>query len=340
MSLSSSRIGLEVRNEKLPLKAPFRISGYTFHDSPVTLVTLRDDDVEGGGEAAGVYYLNDTTDRMLAMIEAQRDAIEAGITREELRSLLPPGGARNAVDCALWELESRRAHTPVWQLAGVEPPHPLLTTFTVSANSAEAMAEVARSYADARAIKVKLTGELDTDIERLRKVRAARPDVWLGVDANQGYKREPLEILLRALKEARVSLLEQPCQRGEEAELDGIDRTIPIAADESVQGLDELDTLAGRFDIVNIKLDKCGGLTEGLLIAERTRQLGMSVMVGNMIGTSLAMAPAFVLGQHCDVVDLDGPIFLVRDRDPGVKYRDGLVHCDEAVWGFQRQSVA
>ena len=340
MSVINSRVGLEVHNEKLPLKAPFRISGYIFHDSPVTLVTLRDGSVEGHGEAAGVYYLNDTTDRMLATIEAHRDAIERGLTREELRSLLPPGGARNALDCALWELESRRARTPVWQLAGVETPRPLLTTFTVSANEPAAMAEVARSYAGARAIKLKLTGDLAADIERVHKVRAARPDVWLGVDANQGYKRDTLDRLLSELKRARVSLLEQPCQRGEEAELDGIDHTIPIAADESVLGLDEVEALAGRFDVVNTKLDKCGGLTEGLLIAARARALGMKVMVGNMIGTSLAMAPAFILGQQCDVVDLDGPIFLQQDRSPGVVYRDGLIHCDDLVWGYSRRAAA
>src|SRR5205085_11336748 len=158
MSTTQSRVGLEVHNENLPLKAPFRIDGYTFHHSPVTLVTLRAGDVERHGEAAGVYYLNDTTDRILATIEANRDTIESGLTREELRRMLPPGGARNAVDCALWELESRRARTPVWQLAGIETPRPLLTTFTVSANWPETMADVARSYASARAIKVKLTG--------------------------------------------------------------------------------------------------------------------------------------------------------------------------------------
>src|SRR5947208_8058738 len=232
MSTTQSRVGLEVHNANLPLKAPFRISGYIFHDSPVTLVTLRDGSVEGHGEAAGVCYLTDTTDRMLAAIEAHRDAIECGLTRAELRSLLPPGGARNALDCALWELESRRARTPVWQLAGVETPRPLLTTFTVSANEPAAMVEVARSYAGARAIKLKLTGDLAADIERVHRVRAARPEVWLGVDANQGYKRDTLDRLLPELKEARVSLLEQPCPRGEEAELDGIDHTIPIAADE------------------------------------------------------------------------------------------------------------
>src|SRR5207253_11379474 len=157
MSTTQSRVGLEVHNENLPLRAPFRISGYTFHDSPVTLVTLRDGSVEGRGEAAGVYYLNDTTDRMLATIEAHRDAIESGLTREELRFLLPPGGARNALDCALWELESGRAQAPVWQLAGVETPRPLLTTFTVCANETAAMAEVARSYARARASQLTRT---------------------------------------------------------------------------------------------------------------------------------------------------------------------------------------
>src|SRR5207302_3029891 len=187
MSTTQSRVGLEVHNENLPLRAPFRISGYTFHDSPVTLVTLRDASVEGRGEAAGVYYLNDTTDRMLAAIEAHRDAIERGLMREDLRSLLPPGGARNALDCALWELESRRARMPVWQLAGVETPRPLLTTFTVSANESAAMAEVARSYAGARAIKLKLTGDLAADIDRVHKVRAVRTEVGLGDGVNQWY---------------------------------------------------------------------------------------------------------------------------------------------------------
>jgi L-alanine-DL-glutamate epimerase-like enolase superfamily enzyme len=331
---------LEVRNDELLLKVPFRISGYTFHGSPITLVTLRDSSIEGRGEASGVYYLDDKPDKMLATIEAKRQAIEGDLTREELRQLLPPGGARNAVDCALWELESQRASTPVWKLAGIDAPRPLLTTFTVSANSPDAMAEGARKFSQARAIKLKLTGELEIDLERVRAVRSARPDVWLGVDANQGYERKTLEQILPVLIETRVSLLEQPCPRGREAELDGIDHTIPIAADESVQGLDEVDGLSGRFDVVNIKLDKCGGLTEGLLISERARALGMKVMVGNMIGTSLAMAPAFVLGQHCDVVDLDGPIFLQQDRSPGVTYRNGLIHCDDLVWGYSRRAAA
>ncbi|PZR72619.1 MAG: dipeptide epimerase [Chthoniobacterales bacterium] len=331
---------LEVHNEELRLKEPFRISGYTFENAPVTVVTLRDGEFAGRGEASGVYYLNDTPDKMLATIEAKRDAIESGLTRDELRELLPAGGARNALDCALWELEARRANKPVWQLAGIEAPKPLLTTFTVSANDPELMAKGATGYTQARAIKLKLTGEVDDDTARVRAVRVARTDVWLGVDANQGYTRSTIEKLLPALVDARVSLLEQPCARGRESELDGVDHSIPIAADESVQGLDEVAVLAGRFDIVNIKLDKCGGLTEGLLIGARARELGMKVMVGNMIGTSLAMAPAFILGQQCDVVDLDGPIFLQGDRTPGVTYENGLINCDEVVWGFARQKAA
>lgn len=333
-------VRLEVHNEDLRLKEPFRISGYTFHDSPVTIVNLSEGACEGRGEGSGVYYLQDLPHEMLGTIEANRDAIESGLTRDELRRLLPPGGARNALDCALWDLEACRANQPVWQLAGLGSPRPLLTTFTVSAKEPAQMAEGAKAYTAARAIKLKLTGEVEIDLARVRAVRAARPDVWLGVDANQGYVPDTLARLLPALVDARVSLLEQPCVRGREADLDGIDHVIPIAADESVQNLNEIESLVGRFDVVNIKLDKCGGLTEGLLIGERARALGMKVMVGNMIGTSLAMAPAFVLGQQCDVVDLDGPIFLTKDRSPGAIYEDGLIRCDDAVWGSGRTPSA
>lgn len=328
---------LDIRNERLGFRKPFRIAGYTFKDVPVTVVTLRDGAHEGRGEAAGVYYLGDQPEGMAARIEAQRDAIESGLTRQELQALFPAGGARNALDCAMWELESLRAGVPVWRLAGIEAPRPLLTTFTLGAEDPAVMAEGAKELTHARAIKLKLNGEPDTDIERIRAVRAARPDVWLGVDANQSYVRATIERLLPALLESRVLLLEQPCQRGHESELDGVEHVVPIAADESVQGLDEVEALVGRFDVVNIKLDKCGGLTEGLLMAERARALGMKVMVGNMVGTSLAMAPAFVLGQHCDIVDLDGPLFLVSDHAPSVTYDDGLIRCDDHVWGSARR---
>jgi L-alanine-DL-glutamate epimerase-like enolase superfamily enzyme len=327
------RVAMEVRNEHLPLKAPFRISGYTFIEVPVAVAVLRDGAIEGRGEAAGVYYLGDTPPAMCAALEALRGEIEAGLTREALHALLPPGGARNALDCALWELEARRAGQPVWKLAGMAAPRPLLTTFTLGADDPASMAAGATGCAQARALKLKLTGDVDVDVERVRAVRAARPEVWLGVDANQGYVPDTLAGLLPALLAARVALLEQPFARGREAELDGFERPIPIAADESVQGLSEVEALAGRFDVINIKLDKCGGLTEALRMMALADRLGLRVMVGNMVGSSWAMAPAFVLGQRCDVVDLDGPTFLRIDRSPGVVYADGRIDCPDAVWG-------
>ena len=326
-------IELDLQIEPLPLSAPFRISGHVFDAMPAVVVTLRDGDHIGRGEAAGVYYNDDHPEQMLATLEALRPRIEAGLYREDLRKLLPAGGARNALDCAMWELESQRSGLPVWQLVGLKGVEPLLTTFTVGADAPAAMADKAAAYAQARALKLKLTGEPELDAARVRAVRARCPDPWIGVDANQGYTRDSLPSLLPVLVEARVALLEQPCPRGGEDQLDGIPRLLPFAADESILDLAELEARHHRFDVINIKLDKCGGLTEGLMMARRARELGKKVMVGNMAGTSLAMAPAFVLGQYCDVVDLDGPVFLVRDRSPSVRYEGGLIHCGDEVWG-------
>ncbi|KGQ18017.1 Mandelate racemase [Lysobacter dokdonensis DS-58] len=331
--IQTDRVELVLRNELLRLSEPFRISGHVFEASPVTVVNLKQGHSIGRGEASGVYYLRDEPADMIRTLESLRDRIEGGLTRDELRDILPPGGARNALDCALWELEARNAGIPAWKLAGMEKPRPLTTTFTVGAADPDVMAEKALGYTHAKAIKLKLTGDVEIDIARLNAVRAVRPDAWIGVDANQGYMPNTLQRLLPALVDAKVALLEQPCRRGMERELDGIDRTVPIAADESILSLVELEERAHWFDVCNIKLDKCGGLTEGLMMARRARELGLQVMVGNMVGTSLAMAPAFLLGQFCDIVDLDGPIFLQRDRSPGVVYFDGLVDCPAAVWG-------
>jgi L-alanine-DL-glutamate epimerase-like enolase superfamily enzyme len=324
---------LELHNEPLPLSAPFRISGYVFDAMPATIVTLRDGAHVGRGEAAGVYYNDDRPDGMLATLQSLRTRIEAGIDRAAVNALLPPGGARNALDCALWELDARRAGVPVWKLAGLDGVRPLLTTFTVGADDPDVMAQRAAAYVGARALKLKLTGEAGLDAQRVRAVRRRCPDAWIGVDANQGYDADTLPALLPVLVDAGVSLLEQPCRRGHEADLDGIERALPFAADESILDLAELEARHARFDVINIKLDKCGGLSEGLRMARRARELGKQVMVGNMAGSSLAMAPAFVLGQFCDVVDLDGPVFLKQDRTPGVVYRDGFVDCPSVVWG-------
>ena len=328
-----ARLKFDVAVETLRLAEPFRISGFCFETAEVVYVTLDDGQYRGRGEAAGVYYMQDDLAHMTQALQQARPEIEAGPTRQQLRGILPPGGARAAVDAALWELEARRAGTTAWRLAGLTTVHPVRTTLTVSADSVEAMTARAVKYATARAIKVKLTGELELDLARVRSIRAARPDVWLGVDANQGYSIHELPALVRGLCEQQVLLLEQPLPRGREADLQGFRSPIPIAADESILSLEELPTAVGRFGVVNIKLDKCGGLTEGLMMAEEARGLGLEVMVGTMIGTSLATAPAFILAQQCSIVDLDGPTFLVQDRSPSVVYRDGDLFAGDEVWG-------
>jgi len=254
------------------------------------------------------------------------------VDRRSLQLLLPPGGARNALDCALWDLEAKTTGRPAWQIAGLEEPRPLLTTLTCSAGTPAEMASAARAYTMARALKLKLTGE-PVDADRVLAVRATRADAWLGVDANQGFTRASLERLMPVLVEARVALIEQPFPVRQEALLDGLQSPIPIAADESVQGVADIAALSGRCSVINIKLDKCGGLTEGLAMARAARDLGMDPMVGNMLGTSLAMSPAFLVGQLCGVVDLDGPLFLKTDRPDTVQYTDGFISCPRTQWG-------
>jgi L-alanine-DL-glutamate epimerase-like enolase superfamily enzyme len=329
----SGALALRVVVEKFPLKEPFRITGHTMVDTDVVTVTLEKDGFVGRGEASGVYYrTEEDVPNSVRRIEVVRPQIEAGIDREYLQRLLPIGGARNAVDCALWDLEAKLTGRSAWQIAGLDRPRPLLTTFTVSAKSPDDMATDARAYTQAKAIKLKLTGHPE-DADRVRAVRAARPDVWLGIDANQGFTRSSLEALMPALLETRVALIEQPLPVGREVELDGLHSPIPLAADESVQGSADLPGLVGRFDVINIKLDKCGGLTEGLAMARAAARLGLDVMVGNMLGTSLAMAPSFLVGQLCSIVDLDGPIFLKVDRSSPVLYAGGMISCPESLWG-------
>lgn len=327
------KLQMQVEIERLPLKSPFRISGYTFAEIPVAVVTLRSGSLAGRGEAAGVYYLKDTPDQIATTLEKHRADIERGIDRQQLIELLPRGGARNAVDCALWDLEAKQAGQPVWQLAGLDHVSPKITTFTLGADDPSVVARGAVELSHARALKLKLDGNVDADKERVRRVRDARPDVWLGVDANQGFSIESLQAAMPTFIAAGVQLIEQPLPRGREADLEDFKSSIPLAADESVQDGAEIAALAGRFQVVNIKLDKCGGLTEALRMVNEARRLGLHVMVGNMIGTSLAMAPAFVVAQWCDYVDLDGPIFLAQDRSPAVSYQNGSVSCVGEIWG-------
>lgn len=323
---------LDVRVESWPMRSPFRISGKEFTSAEIVVVEASDGVHRGRGEACGVYYTGDLPDRMVAQIEALMPAA-ATLDRESLQHLLPAGGARNAVDCALWELDAARAGKPAWQLAGLDAVRPLPTVFTIGIDSVGEMARQALDMTHARAIKIKLAGD-DLDAARVRVIRAARPDAWLGIDANRGFDRDGFLALLPVLHEARVSLIEQPFAIGREGDMAGIDRSIPVAADESVQEIGDLPGLAGLFDIINIKLDKCGGLTHALAMEQEARRLGFRVMVGNMTGTSWSQAAGFILGQRCDFVDLDGPTFLAADRDPPVRYADGMIHCPDTVWGL------
>ncbi|MBB6427262.1 dipeptide epimerase [Sphingopyxis sp. JAI128] len=329
----ASKLTLDLRVERFPYHQPFRISGHVFTETALLVAEISDGARVGRGEGAGVYYLGDDIDHMLAEAVRVRGAIENGATREELQRLLPPGGARNAIDCAFWDLEAKQTGRPVWELAGLEQPKALRSTLTLGADRAENMAKAALAIDPEAPVKVKLTGDLADDLARVEAIRAARPDAWIGVDANQGYDVATLADLLPVLVSARVAQLEQPLKRGREPDLDGLERPLPFVADESALSLADTASLVGRFDIVNIKLDKCGGLTEGLAIARQAKKLGLDVMVGNMMGTSLSMAPSYLVGQLCDIVDLDGPTFLARDRVPGVGYRGGMIHCPAEIWG-------
>ncbi|MBS0333235.1 MAG: dipeptide epimerase, partial [Proteobacteria bacterium] len=258
--------------------------------------------------------------------------IEAVDDRRALQQLLPPGGARSAIDCALWELEASEAGLTVRELAGIEATRPLQTVFTLGIDAPGAMAQAASQARDSTALKLKLAGD-GLDGDRVKAVRKARPDAWLGADANQALNPESLASALPALVASDVRLLEQPFPIGRDHWLDGRPRPIPFAADESVQGLADVAGCVGRYDVINVKLDKCGGLTEALAMRDAIAAAGLGLMVGNMTGTSLAMAPAFLVGQACQVVDLDGPLLLEADRLPGMTYRNGLVDCPPGVWG-------
>ena len=255
--------------------------------------------------------------------------------REGLQRLLPAGGARNALDCALWDLEAQRLGVPAWRIADLEPPMPQITAHTIGAGSPQKMGQSALEYSGARLIKLKLTGE-PVDAERVRRVRMMRPDVGLIVDANQGFTRETLLELLPVLVDADVKLIEQPFRIGQEAQLENLDSPIPFGADESAQTAADVARLAPYFEVINIKLDKSGGLTEALAMVREIRRPGLEAMIGNMTGTSLAMAPAFLVAQSCKFVDLDGPMFLQSDRVPAVTYHAGAISCPEALWGGAR----
>jgi L-alanine-DL-glutamate epimerase-like enolase superfamily enzyme len=316
--------------EQWKLEAPFRITGHVFHVIEMLHVKISQNGIEGRGEAAGVYYLNETGDSIHADAESVRDALELGADRETLRMLLPAGGARNAIDCALWDLEAKLSGQSIWDMTGIAP-QKTQSFFTVGIDTPEKMAEKALSL-DSSKLKVKLDGELP--LECISAVRAARPDAEIIVDVNQGWSFAQLVELAPKFKALNISMIEQPLPRGADQELEGYDSPVPLCADESCLTTDEFAQAARRYQIINIKLDKTGGLTEALDLAKMAREHGKDLMIGNMVGTSLGMAPGYVIAQLCKFVDLDGTLYLNGDREHPMTFEQGFMSRPESMlWG-------
>jgi L-alanine-DL-glutamate epimerase-like enolase superfamily enzyme len=323
---------LSAHIETWELRQPFHIAGAEWLNSAALVVHLEEGGHVGRGEAQGIFYLGETAESLLEQINAAAGDISAGISRQDLQHLLPHGGARNAVDCALWDLECKRSGKTVWQLTGIQP-GPVTTVFTIGLEkSPEAMARKAAAADHAPLLKIKL--DADRPVDRLSAIRAARPDARLVVDANQAWNLDLLRDILPACAELGLEMIEQPLPRGNDQALEGFESPVMLAADESCLHCGELDAAASRYDMINIKLDKTGGLTEALKLAQSASKRGCKLMVGNMIGTSLSMAPAFVIAQLCEFVDIDGPLLLKYDHPHGLKYRQGVVKCvDTRLWG-------
>jgi L-Ala-D/L-Glu epimerase len=322
---------LSVRGETWPAVGPFRITGKTFVEFESIVVEVSDGNQTGRGEALGIYYLNETQSNMLALAEALRPRIEEGIDRVVLQGLLPPGGVRNAIDCALWDLEAKATGQTIWSLTRIAP-KALQTVFTIGMEDTPLQMANKAAAADAGLLKIKLDG--DRPVERLLAIRTARPDARLVVDANQGWDIALLHEVLDVAVELRLEMIEQPLPRGDDAALEGLRPPVPLCADESCLHLGELDAIANRYQMINIKLDKTGGLTHALQLAQRARQRGLGLMVGCMGGSSLAMAPAFVVGCLADLVDIDGPLLQKSDRLHGIHYSSGAVDVfGPELWG-------
>ncbi len=326
-------IGCSTTIERWELLEAFATARDSITHIPVIVATLAGSaGGRGWAEAAGVDYDGETPASIAAQVAAVAPALDDSITGKDLLRLLPPGGARNALDCALWDLRAKESGIAVWQAAGLRPPRPVLTVLTIGLGDEADTRRKARAVAGYPILKLKVDAERHVDVVRM--VREECPGARLVVDANQAWSRTLLERLLPRLEELSVELVEQPLPRGDDAALDGLRSPLPLAADESCTDRGSLAGLAGRYQYANIKLDKCGGLTEALAMVREANRLGLGLMVGNMCGTSLAMAPAFLIAQSCRYVDLDGPLLQRLDRDAPIRFESGLMHVpDRALWG-------
>lgn len=325
-------ISLSVRVEHWPLADRFVISRGAKTEVVVVMVELREGHARGRGECVPYSRYGETVEGVVAAIEAMREAVGGGLDRLALQEALPAGAARNALDCAFWDLEAKRSGCGAHEIAGLPAPRPRETAFTISLDTPQAMAEAARRAAGRRLLKVKLGAS--GDAARIAAVREAAPAAELIVDANEGWNPDNIEENLAACARAGVTLVEQPLPAADDDILAAIARPIPLCADESVHDRGSLAALIGKYDAVNIKLDKAGGLTEALALAAEAERRGFAVVAGCMVATSLSMAPAMLLAQSARVVDLDGPLFLACDRPHGLRYEGSVVHPPgPSLWG-------
>jgi L-alanine-DL-glutamate epimerase-like enolase superfamily enzyme len=329
---SAPPISLSVEIEHWPIAGAFVISRGAKTQADVVVATLSDGRCCGRGECVPYSRYGETVEGVATAVAAMAAVIAGGLDRRALQQAMPSGAARNAIDCAFWDLAAKQSGRPVHELAGLPAPEPLTTAYTISLGTPRAMAEAAEQAAGRPLLKVKL-GRGD-DQARIAAVRRAAPRSELIVDANEGWTPDMLDANLAACAEAGVTLVEQPLPAGRDAALEQTKRPLPVCADESVHAGGSLAALVGRYDAVNIKLDKAGGLTEALAMAQRAERLGFAIVAGCMVATSLAMAPAMLLAQRARVVDLDGPLLLACDRPNGLRYDGSRVHpAASALWG-------
>jgi len=323
---------LSARIERWPIAGSFTISRGAKTEAVTVVAEVSRGGLTGRGECAPYPRYGETPEATLAALQAMQDPLLRGLDRRALQAAMPPGAARNALDCALWDLEAKTSGQRVWNLLGRPAPIACVTAYTISLGSPEAMAAATARAAHRSLLKIKLGG--DGDGARIAAVRKAAPDCELIVDANEAWTSDNLEQNLRQCAQAGVTLVEQPLPAGQDEALKRIRRPLAVCADESVHDRKSLDGLRDRYDAVNIKLDKTGGLTEALVMADAAQALGFQIMIGCMVATSLAMAPAMLLARAARFVDLDGPLLLARDREDGLRYDGSLVYPPEAaLWG-------
>jgi L-alanine-DL-glutamate epimerase-like enolase superfamily enzyme len=324
---------LAARIERWPVAGSFVISRGAKTHVDVVVATVAEAEWRGRGEATAIYYHGESAESVREQILDMTGAIAEGATRADLLTLMPRGAARNALDTALWELDGKRCGLPVWRLASMEEPRPVTTAFTISLGDADRMEADARNAAGKYPLlKLKLAGE--GDAERVAAVRRGAPEARLVVDANEAWTGRDIVAEAEALMPYGVELIEQPVKAGEDHLLDGLVSPIPLCADETCQDRSDLERIVGRYQAVNVKLDKAGGLTEALALSKDARAAGLKLMVGCMLSTSLGVAPAFLAAQGAEWVDLDGPLLLARDRPDGFRFERGkMLNAGATLWG-------